>query len=104
MSDLIGMMIRQRHGKGDVNNDKNITKQKVLSSFGRLDWYDQAKARATLLAARKRAGGIFSTVPLERKVLDTQIIFGSYYFMLRILEYNWLNSEQTKPLRWLKLT
>ena len=59
-------MFKQKHGKGDKDeeNDKNITKQKDVSSF---DWYDQAKARATLLAAGRKGaeGGIFSiTLPL----------------------------------------
>ena len=84
MVDSIGMF-KQKHGKGDKDeeNDKNITKQKDVSSF---DWYDQAKARATLLAAARKEPerGIFSTLPLGfslplgRKGLSTQIIFCCY--------------------------
>ena len=52
-----------------------ITKEKVVSSFGRFDWHDQWKARATLLAAsrerkRERKEGDFFQCPLRRKVLS----------------------------------
>ena len=30
--------------------------EKVVSSFGRFDWHDQARARVTLLAASREGG------------------------------------------------
>ena len=81
--DSIGMIRQRQVSKGDIDNyidnekdrdkekDNDIMKQKVVSSFGRFDWYDQGRARATLLAERKREQGeIFSTGPLEGKVLN----------------------------------
>ena len=69
LADSIGMIRQRQVWKGDIDNyidnekdrDKekgnDIMKQKVVSSFGRFDWYDQGVARATLLAERKREQG-----------------------------------------------
>ena len=91
MVDSIGMF-KQKHGKGDKDeeNDKNITKQKDVSSF---DWYDQAKARATLLAAARKE-------PERGNFLHSIRIFSSIrarkYFLLLLtqitqlpLDYFW---------------
>ena len=68
-TDLNGMIRQRQVCKGDIDDyidnekdrdkekDNDIMKQKVVSSFGRFDWYDQGVARATLLAERKREQG-----------------------------------------------
>ena len=35
---------------------KSLSLEKVVSSFGRFDWHDQARARVTLLAASREGG------------------------------------------------
>ena len=35
---------------------KSLSLEEVVSSFGRFDWHDQARARVTLLAARREGG------------------------------------------------